>query len=81
MAWSGLEHSRTASRSLVEPSLPADTYSANGHDGQRIYVVPSARLVVVRLGFSPTIDTPADLRVTGLVKGLVAQFPPPTPGQ
>jgi CubicO group peptidase (beta-lactamase class C family) len=42
--------------SLVEPTLTADTYSMSGHDGQRVYVVPSKGLVVVRLGFSPELD-------------------------
>lgn len=32
------------------PGLPEDTYSAIGHDGQYIYVIPSADLVVVRNG-------------------------------
>ncbi|MGN6751893.1 MAG: serine hydrolase domain-containing protein [Intrasporangium sp.] len=72
---------RQADGTLVDPDLPADTYSARGHDGQRLVVVPSAKLVVVRLGFSPKITEPADLRVDDLVKGLVAQLPPPTPGQ
>ena len=48
-----------------------DAYWASGHDGQRLYVVPSARLVVVRLGFSPEVD-PADLRTDELVTELVA---------
>lgn len=47
----------------VAPGLPADTYRAVGHDGQRIYVVPSANLVVVRMGFSPSVE---DLRTDAL---------------
>lgn len=59
-----------ADGSLVEPSLPADTYWASGHDGQRLYVVPSAGVVVARLGFSPSVDA-ADLRVVDLVRTMV----------
>ena len=62
---------RRADGSLVDPSLPADTYSANGHDGQRLFVVPSAGLVVVRLGFSPGVARDS-LRTAPLVAGLAA---------
>jgi CubicO group peptidase (beta-lactamase class C family) len=38
------------------PSAPDDMYSCNGHDGQRIFVIPSKDLVVVVLGYSPKPD-------------------------
>ncbi len=40
-------------RGKYYPSAPADMYSCNGHDGQRIFIIPSQELVVVVLGYSP----------------------------
>ncbi len=57
--------------SLLDSSLPADAYWASGHDGQRLYVVPSEKLVVVRLGFSPQAPG-KDIRAVPLVKALIA---------
>ncbi|HAH23679.1 MAG TPA: hypothetical protein DCL77_07970 [Prolixibacteraceae bacterium] len=37
------------------PSAPQDMYSCNGHDGQRIFIIPSKELVVVVLGYSPRL--------------------------
>lgn len=34
------------------PSLPADMFYADGYEGQNIFVVPSKKLVVVRLGLT-----------------------------
>ena len=42
--------------SLRWPELPEDTFYASGHDGQKLIVVPSEDLVVVRLGFTPEAD-------------------------
>lgn len=34
------------------PALPTDMYYADGYEGQNIFVIPSSRLVVVRLGLT-----------------------------
>lgn len=56
--------------SLRFAELPRDAYWMSGHDGQRVYVVPSADLVVVRMGFSPGVP-PEELRANELVGELV----------
>ncbi len=65
---------KRADGSLVDKTLPEDAYWASGHDGQWVYVVPSAGLVVVRLGFTPEGDE-ADRRTTKLVADLVGLNP------
>ncbi|MFB8264997.1 serine hydrolase domain-containing protein [Streptomyces sp. NPDC055955] len=45
--------------SMRWPELPKDTYYASGHDGQKVIVVPSQDLVVVRMGFTPDADDEA----------------------
>jgi CubicO group peptidase (beta-lactamase class C family) len=47
------------------PELPEDTFYASGHDGQKVLVVPSEDLVVVRMGFTPEAD--ADESIVRLV--------------
>ncbi len=38
------------------PDVPKDTYSCNGFQGQRIYIIPSKDLIVVRMGLSEGDD-------------------------
>ncbi|MBK7822784.1 MAG: serine hydrolase [Tessaracoccus sp.] len=52
---SGWWLNRNVDGSLAFPGLPADTYWASGHDGQRLFVIPSQGLVIARLGFSPDL--------------------------
>ncbi|MEI7422727.1 MAG: serine hydrolase [Prolixibacteraceae bacterium] len=39
-------------RSKKLPDIPEDMFSCQGHRGQRIFIIPSRHLVVVRLGFA-----------------------------
>jgi len=36
------------------PSAPEDMYSCQGHDGQRIFILPSQDLAIIIFGYSPT---------------------------
>jgi CubicO group peptidase (beta-lactamase class C family) len=50
------------------PSLPADAYSMNGFQGQRVIIIPSKDLVVVRLGFSAGPDRGIEQLVSGVIE-------------
>ncbi|WP_317192855.1 serine hydrolase domain-containing protein [Aureivirga marina] len=50
------------------PNSPRDMYSANGYQGQRIFIIPSKDMVIVRLGYSETDRFDFD----GLVSKIVA---------
>ena len=38
------------------PDAPRDLYSANGHQGQRVFILPSKDMVIVRMGLSDKLD-------------------------
>jgi CubicO group peptidase (beta-lactamase class C family) len=50
------------------PDVPQDAYLANGYEGQRIMIIPSMDLVVVRLGYTATDD----FDMNGLVRDVIA---------
>ena len=60
-----------ANESLDLPDVPNDTYYCRGHDGQRIYIVPSRDLLVVRLGYSKKGTFDFNL----MMKEILAAFP------
>lgn len=49
------------------PDVPSDMYFADGYQGQRVFIIPSKNLVVVRFGLSS--DGPVDFNQ--LLKGII----------
>jgi CubicO group peptidase (beta-lactamase class C family) len=63
------EHPRARGR--VQLGIPRDAFFASGDLGQRIFIIPSQRLVVVRLGDS--VDPTGDIRgVARLISDVIA---------
>ncbi|NNG00946.1 MAG: serine hydrolase [Desulfobacteraceae bacterium] len=54
------------------PALPGDAFWANGFQGQRVMIIPSKRLVVVRLGLT---SEPHETGTDKLVADIVAALP------
>ncbi|HEV7635020.1 MAG TPA: serine hydrolase [Bradyrhizobium sp.] len=66
------EHEHAKAR--VRLGIPRDAFFASGDLGQRIVIIPSQRLVIVRLGDS--VDPTGDIRGLGrLVKEVIAAMP------
>ena len=61
-------------RNHVCPDAPEDMFSCQGHDGQEIFIIPSKRLVVVVLGYSPKPDRVIDFN--GLLRDIMAKLDP-----
>ena len=70
--------------SRIAGGMPADAYFARGSQGQVVVIVPSANLVVVRMGyaFTPRDDMPVIARLVGDAVAAVSREPgvktPPT---
>ncbi len=52
------------------PDAPRDLYSSNGFQGQKVFIIPSQDLVIVRMGL--TEDAKFD--VNGMLKGILGSF-------
>ena len=52
------------------PNSPKDMYFADGFQGQRIFIIPSEGLVIVRLGLTRFDQPDYDKLVSGIVEAL-----------
>ncbi len=57
-------------RSMTLPSVPSDMYACQGHDGQRIFILPTQDLIVVVLGNSRKSEGAMDFN--GLLKDIIS---------
>ena len=62
-------------RGRIRAGMPSDAFYASGNLGQRVYIMPSHKLVIVRLGVSapPDYDIEGDLR---FIRDVIATLGP-----
>jgi len=65
----GVERVGSSDRLMYAPDLPHDLWLAAGTGGQRLYILPSAGLVVVRFGHNTGPDYRDDAFLSTLLKG------------
>lgn len=53
-----LPNSQTVFPGMLIPNAPADMYAAMGAEDQRIYVIPSKKMVIIRMGRASDPDNP-----------------------
>jgi len=58
------------------PEVPYDTYAMLGHQGQRVVIIPSRQLVVVRTGITET-EALQNRVMNRLLNGILTAVPPP----
>jgi len=63
---------RTKGEDTSGPDMPKDAYHMAGFEGQKVVIIPSFQLVIVRLGFS---QPESNWDFTGFVEGVVGAFP------
>ena len=66
-------------RGRIEAGMPCDAFYASGNLGQRVYILPSQKMVIVRLGVSapPDYDIVGDLR---FIRDVLATLGPAAAG-
>jgi CubicO group peptidase (beta-lactamase class C family) len=54
----------------IYPSMPADLFWAEGYEGQNVFILPSKKLVVVKLGLTQGDDLNDDKFLAGIISAL-----------
>jgi hypothetical protein len=58
------------------PHAPVDTYYADGYQGQRVIVIPSKKLILVRFGATtPSSAWDTDAFIAGVLQALPQKAP------